>query len=260
MIRLTGAEKRELRKIKRQRTTQAGWAERAQILLLADRDRTTIEETAMRLGCGRDKVLFWRQRFLEGRTAKRPVAERLRDRPRSGRPRGFSPAQRETVALSTLAHYQASTPQPPASGVATLGTEPGTVLRTSGLMVCTSRDLAEELSCPNGRFSISHSTIVRIWHERDLKPWRWLAWLHSPDPELISKSRAICRLYLHPPTDGTLLCLDEKPGIQILERLGPDQPVWPGRVARHEFEYRRHGTLDLFAALHVETGWVYGRC
>lgn len=112
MIRLTGAEKRELRKIKRQRTTRADWAERARIILLADRDRTTIEETAKRLECGRDKVLFWRQRFLEGRTAKIPVAERLHDRPRSGRPRGFSPEQRETVALATLARYQAPPPEP----------------------------------------------------------------------------------------------------------------------------------------------------
>jgi transposase-like protein/transposase len=260
VIRLTGAEKHDLRQIKRQRTTQAGWVERAKIILLADRGRTTIEETALRLGCGRDKVLFWRRRFLEGHAAKLPVAERLHDRPRSGRPRVFSSAEREAVALSTLAHYQAPTPRPPASGVATVGAPPGTVLRASGLVVCTSRDLAEELSRPDVGFSISHSTIVRIWHERDLKPWRWQRWLHSPDPELVSKSRAICRLYRHPPTDGTLLCLDEKPGIQILERWGLDQSCWPGRVARHAFEYVRHGTLDLFAAFAVQTGWVYGRC
>jgi transposase-like protein len=260
VIRLTGAEKRQLRKIKRQRTIQAGWAERAQIILLADRGRTTIEETAQYLGCSRDKVLFWRRRFLEGRTAKLPVDERLHDRPRSGRPQVFSPEQRETVALSTLAHYQAPTPQFLGSGVATVGPHPGTVLRTSGLVVCTSRDMAEELSRTDGGLLISHSTIARIWQERDLKPWCWQSWLHSPDPELIPKSRAICRLYRHPPENGTLLCLDEKPGIQILERLALDQLGWPGRIARQEFEYVRHGTLDLFAAFHVQTGWVYGRC
>lgn len=258
MICLTGAEKRDLRKIKRQRTTQAGWAERAQIILWAERGRTTLEETAQRLECSRDKVLFWRQRFLEGRAARLPVAERLRDRPRSGRPRVFSPEPREAVAVSTLAPYQA--PSPPPTARAPGGAEPGTLLGASGLVVCTSRDLAEELSRPDRGIAISHSTIVRIWHERDLKPWCWQSWLHSPDPELIPKSRAICRLYRHPPEDGILLCLDEKPGIQILERLAPDQPGWPGRVARHEFEYRRHGTLDLFAALHVQTAWVYGRC
>lgn len=212
------------------------------ILLWADRDRTTIEETAARLECGRDKVIFWRRRFLEGRAAKLPVLERLHDQPRSGRPRLFSSEQRETVALSTLAHYQAP------------------AWRPSGLVICTSRDLAVELSGKTLGLSISHSTIARIWEERDLKPWRWHAWLHSPDPDLIAKSRAICRLYRRPPEEGTLLCLDEKPGIQILERLAPDLPLWPEHIRRHEFEYQRHGTLDLLAALHVQTGWVYGRC
>ena len=242
VICLTGAEKRELRKLKRQGTTQARWLDRARIILWADQDRTTIEETAKRLECGRDKVIFWRRRFLEGRPAKLAVRERLQDRPRAGRPRLFAPAYRETVVLSTLAHYQAPAP------------------RTSGLVVCTSRDLAEELSRKHWGLSISHSTIARIWEERDLKPWRWHAWLNSPDPDLIAKSRAICRLYRHPPEDGTLLCVDEKPGIQILERFAPDRPVWPGRVARQEFEYVRHGTLDLLAALDVQSGWVYGRC
>lgn len=146
------------------------------------------------------------------------------------------------MAQPSLAHYQAPTPRP------------------GGLVICTSRDLAAELSGKVLGLSISHSTIARIWNERDLKPWPWHSWLHSPDPELIAKSRAICRLYRYPPEDGILLCPDEKPGIQILERLAPDLPLWPGRVIQQEFEYVRHGTLDVLAALRVQTGWVYGRC
>jgi transposase len=242
VIRLTSAEKRELRKLKRRGTTEARLLDRARIILWADRNRTTIEETAQRLECGRDKVIFWRRRFLEGRAAKLPILERLQDLPRAGRPPTFSAAQREQVVLATLVHYQAPAPQP------------------SGIIVCSSRDLAEELGKLNRGFLISHSTVARIWEGMALKPWRSHYWLNSPDPALITKSRVICRLYHHPPTDGTLLCLDEKPGIQILERVARTLPVWPGRIARQEFEYVRHGTLDLFAALDVRTGWVYGRC
>ena len=192
--------------------------------------------------CGRDKVIFWRRRFLEGRAVKLPVIERLQDLPRSGRPPTFSAAQREQVVLSTLVHYQTPAPRP------------------SGIVVCSSRDLAEELGKLELGLSISHSTIARIWNGMEIKPWRSHYWLNSPNPARIAKSRVICRLYHHPPTDGPLLCLDEKPGIQIVERLAHALPGWPGRIARQELEYVRHGTLDLFAALDVRTGWVYGRC
>jgi hypothetical protein len=90
-IRLTSKEKRELRQLKGQAKTEARLADRARILLWAHTG-VTIDETAHRLDCGRDKVIFWRRRFLEGRAAKIPVLERLRDQPRSGRPTSFSPA------------------------------------------------------------------------------------------------------------------------------------------------------------------------
>jgi hypothetical protein len=91
VIRLSGKEKRDLRALIRKGKTEARLADRARILLWADRNRVTIEETARRLECGRDKVIFWRRRFLEGRPAKQPIVERLRDQPRSGRPLTFSP-------------------------------------------------------------------------------------------------------------------------------------------------------------------------
>lgn len=129
----------------------------------------------------------------------------------------------------------------------------------SGITVCSSRDLAQELSHGQLEGPISASTVQRLWQEMALKPWQWDYWLESPDPELVATSRAICRLYHHPPQDGTLLCLDEKPGIQIVERKLV-LPPFVGQVARREFEYTRHGTLDLLAAFEVRTGHVYGRC
>ena len=142
--------------------------------------------------------------------------------------------------LATLAHYQ----QVPAH---------------SGVTVCTSRDLAQELSHGQLEGPISASTVQRIWQATALKPWQQAYGLASPDPELAAKSREICRLYLQPPQDGTLLCVDEKPGIQVVERKLV-APPFPGQPARREFEYVRHGTLDLYAALQVGTGHVFGRC
>jgi hypothetical protein len=89
-IRLTNKEKHALRELQRAKT-EVRLADRARILLWAH-DGVTIEESTHRLGCGRDKVIFWRRRFLEGRTPKLPVLERLRDQPRSGRPASFSPS------------------------------------------------------------------------------------------------------------------------------------------------------------------------
>lgn len=91
VIRLTGKEKKELRQLKRRAKTEVRLADRARLLLWSH-EGVTIDETATRLACGRDKVIFWRRRFLEGRAAKLPLLERLRDQPRSGRPASFSPS------------------------------------------------------------------------------------------------------------------------------------------------------------------------
>ena len=90
-IHLTSTEKRALRHLKRQAKTEARLADRARLLRWAH-DGVTLDETVRRLDCGREKVIFWRRRFLEGRAAKLPVLERLRDQPRSGRPASFSPS------------------------------------------------------------------------------------------------------------------------------------------------------------------------
>ena len=91
VIELTSKEKRELRTLKRNGKAEARLRDRARIILWAHR-HVTVEATAERLECGRDKVFFWRRRFLAGRSAKQPVIERLRDQPRSGRPPVFSPS------------------------------------------------------------------------------------------------------------------------------------------------------------------------
>jgi transposase len=105
---------------------------------------------------------------------------------------------------------------------------------------------------------LSHVTIGRIWQAFGLKPHRTETFKLSPDPLLIEKVRDIVGLYLHPPDHALVLCVDEKPQIQALERTAPLLPMQPGQVERRTHDYRRHGTASLFAALDVKTGTVRG--
>src|SRR4030095_10332891 len=86
--------------------------------------------------------------------------------------------------------------------------------------VWTQRALAEELYARNG-VSISRSTVQRILSTKGLSPHRVRHWLHSPDPDFARKVRRICRLYLAPPSDAVVVCIDEKP-MQALGRRSPD--------------------------------------
>ena len=81
----------------------------------------------------------------------------------------------------------------------------------------------------------------------------------SDDPEFERKAADIIGLYLHPPQHAAVFCVDEKSAIQALDRLDPVLPMSPGRAERHGFEYYRHGTLSLYAALDVRSGKVHGK-
>ncbi|MFY9987742.1 MAG: hypothetical protein WAK31_23495 [Chthoniobacterales bacterium] len=81
----------------------------------------------------------------------------------------------------------------------------------------------------------------------------------SYDPEFEEKAADIIGLYLQPPQHAAVFCVDEKSAIQALDRLDPVLPLSPGRAERHGFEYYRHGTLSLYAALNVQPGEVLGK-
>ena len=81
----------------------------------------------------------------------------------------------------------------------------------------------------------------------------------SDDPEFESKAADIIGLYMNPPQHAAVFCVDEKTAIQALDRLDPVLPMSPGRAERHGFEYYRHGTLSLYAALNTRTGEVFGK-
>ena len=99
----------------------------------------------------------------------------------------------------------------------------------------------------------------RVWKEAGLKPHRIERYLASDDPDFESKAADIIGLYLNPPQHAAVFCVDEKTAIQALDRLDPVLPLSPGRAERHRFEYYRHGTLSLYAALDTQSGKVLGK-
>jgi transposase len=106
---------------------------------------------------------------------------------------------------------------------------------------------------------ISRPSVWRLLDQVAIKPHKWVYWLNSPDDDFEAKMLHIVDLYLHPPEDGLLFCLDEKTGIQALERQYPDHPTEPGKSYRREHSYVRHGTQDLLAAFQVSSGDVFAK-
>src|SRR5437667_1191261 len=167
-------------------------------------------------------IARWRRRFEQDRLAG------LEGRHRGSKPRTATPAVRARVVRRVQ--------QQPSDG--------------STHWSC--RKLAGELE-------LSKSTVQRILAQAQLKPHRLERYMASNDPDFETKAADIIGLYLHPPQHAAVFCLDEKTAIQALDRLDPVLPLSPGRAERHGFEYYRHGTLSLYAALDVKTGKVEGK-
>ena len=95
---------------------------------------------------------------------------------------------------------------------------------------------------------MSISMVSQIWRALGLAPHRAETFKLSSEPAFVDKVRDVVGLYLSPPDRALVLCLDEKPQIQAVERTAPVLPMRPGQVERHTHDYKRHGTTDLFAA------------
>jgi transposase len=106
---------------------------------------------------------------------------------------------------------------------------------------------------------IPRMTVARVWQRAGLKPHRIERYMASDDPDFETKAADIIGLYINPPQHAAIFCVDEKTAIQALDRLDPVLPLTPGRAERHGFEYYRHGTLSLYAALNTATGEVLGK-
>lgn len=202
------------------RKTAQGLAQRARIVLECATGASNAD-VARRLGVARSTVTCWRARFLHDRL------DGLADEPRPGVPRTITDAQVEEVVVRTLEEVPA------------------------GSTHWSKRELAK-------RVGISPTSVHRIWRAFGLQPWRTEDFKISPDPLLLDKIRDVVGLYLAPPANAAVFAVDEKPQIQALERTAPVLPMLPGTPERRSFDYVRHGTVDLFAALNTATGKVIG--
>jgi transposase len=109
------------------------------------------------------------------------------------------------------------------------------------------------------RLGITHMAVARVWSRYGLQPHRLRHHMISDDPDFETKAADIIGLYLHPPAHAAVFCVDEKSAIQALDRLDPVLPLSPGRAESHGFEYFRHGTLSLYAALETQSGEILGK-
>src|SRR5688572_20754066 len=232
-LRLAPSIRKELEALARSMCVEARLVQRAKIILLAAQGVSNAE-IGRRIGCHVDTVRQWRQRFAEdGRVIT------LDDRPRSGRPARVTAATRCDVvklACDKPAHH-------------------GVEHRETWTYEALAMVLLKETD-----ISLSRSEIGRILRNEDFRPHRMRLWLHSPDPDFRPKVRRICDLYLHPPKDAHVVCIDEKTGMQALGRRFPTKLPTPGRAGRFEFEYVRHGTWALLAAFDIRNGKVLGEC
>ena len=106
----------------------------------------------------------------------------------------------------------------------------------------------------------SKNTIQRIWQDHQLKPHLTKSFKLSRDPRFLEKLTDVVGVYLTPPQNAVVLCLDEKSQIQALDRTQPGLPIKPGRCGTFTHDYERYGTTTLFAALQVVEGRVIGQC
>lgn len=107
---------------------------------------------------------------------------------------------------------------------------------------------------------VSKNTVHRVWQDHQLKPHLTKSFKLSRDPKFLEKLTDVVGIYLTPPQNAVVLCVDEKSQIQALDRTQPGLPLKPGRCGTFTHDYQRHGTTTLFAALQVVEGRVIGEC
>ncbi len=123
------------------------------------------------------------------------------------------------------------------------------------------RDGSTHWSCRKlgAQLGVSKTMVHLVWREAGLQPHRLERYMASNDPDFERKAADIIGLYLDPPQHAAVFCVDEKTAIQALDRRDRVLPLSPGRAERHGFEYKRNGTLSLYAALNTKTGEVQGK-
>jgi transposase len=217
---LSADDLRILRSMVRSTTLGAGLVRRARVIL-AVHEGAAYSAIVAAHGVTDKYIAKWKQRVRDGGILA------LGDAPRSGRPDRLDPR----IEAKILAMTNEAPPAP--------------------LTHWTTRRMAATIG-------VSHMTVARVWQRAGFQPHRLERYLASDDPDFETKAADVIGLYLAPPTNAVVFSVDEKTAIQALDRLDPVLPMSPGRAEKHGFEYKRNGTLSLYAALNVATGAVEG--
>ena len=220
---LSQHEQGEIQRLLRRHGTGQALVSRLRIILACAEPGATNLGVATALGVSRQTVALWRSRFAAHRL------EGLVDAPRSGAPRSIGDEAVERLVALTLEEAPANATH------------------------WSTRTMAR-------RTGMSQSAVSRICHAFGLRPHQADTFKLSADPAFVEKVRDVVGLYLAPPDRALVLCVDEKPQIQAVQGTAPAFPLRPGQAERVTHDYRRHGTLDLFAALDVKAGTVIGSC
>lgn len=220
-IEMTAEERRVLEGVAASRTAPVREAQRARIVLAAARGETN-STIGRAVGLHRVMVSKWRQRFAKQRLAG------LVDRPRKGKPGKYSETDRLRVIET------ACTQKPKAE------------------THWSVRSLAEATQ-------VGRETVHRILQKADLKPHRVGTFTQSNDPDFVAKLVDVVGLYMDPPENAIVICVDEKTQVQALDRTQPLLPMRPGQIERRTHDYKRNGTVQLYTALEVHAGKVIPR-
>ena len=218
---LTSEERSELQRRVRSRRVRAEDSRRARVILALANGRG-LRETAVGLTCSTSYVQRWLGRFR---------AERLGGLVAKHQGRAAAPGAAKLEAR--ILEWTRRGPD-------------------DGSTQWSSHRLAKKLGT-------THMTVLRVWKRYGLQPHRLRHHMVSDDPNFEAKAADIIGLYLHPPAHAAVFCVDEKTAIQALDRLDPVLPLSPGRAESHGFEYFRHGTLSLYAALETQSGEILGK-
>ncbi len=218
-LKIDESQAEELKKIVRRRTEKASLVQRAQIILWASEGRSN-RQISLDTGLKAEQVSLWRKRF------EQDGIDALKDQPRSGRPRKMNDAQRRRICERACC-------KPPRH-----------------LSRWSISSLAKHLQLPRNR-------VERALSEADLHPHRLRTFTFSPDPRFAEKLLDVVALYMNTPENAVVLCVDEKTGIQALDRTQPILPMSAKKPRSWTNEYVRHGTRTMLASLDIATGKVF---
>ena len=218
---LTDSERMELQRRVRSRSIRAEDSKRARVILELAGGRG-LRETAAYLACSTSYVQRWAGRFGSERMSGLVA-----------RHHGRTAAKDAPKLEARILEWTRRGPD-------------------DGTTQWSSRRLARKLGT-------THMAVARVWGRYGLQPHRLRHHMVSDDPDFETKAADIIGLYLHPPAHAVVFCVDEKSAIQALDRLDPVLPLSPGRAESHGFEYFRHGTLSLYAALETQSGEILGK-